>query len=83
MEPYRTLLGHFRHEIAHYFWDHLVASSPAIDEFRQLFGDERQDNRDVVPFGNGQQCALDRAVGFVKTRDQRNRSVINRAADWQ
>jgi hypothetical protein len=39
-EPYRTLLGHFRHEIAHYFWDHLVANSPAIEEFRQLFGDD-------------------------------------------
>jgi hypothetical protein len=42
-EPYRTLLGHFRHEIAHYYWDHLVANSPALDEFRQLFGDERED----------------------------------------
>jgi hypothetical protein len=42
-EPYRTLLGHFRHEIAHYYWDHLVASTPALDEFRQLFGDERED----------------------------------------
>lgn len=42
-EPYRTLLGHFRHEIAHYYWDHLVADTPAIEEFRRLFGDERED----------------------------------------
>ena len=42
-EPYRTLLGHFRHEIAHYYWGRLVADTPAIDEFRSLFGDERQD----------------------------------------
>jgi hypothetical protein len=42
-EPYRTLLGHFRHEIAHYYWDHLVARSPALAEFRRLFGDERAD----------------------------------------
>jgi hypothetical protein len=42
-EPYRTLLGHFRHEMAHYYWDRLVADSPAIDEFRRLFGDERED----------------------------------------
>ena len=42
-EPYRTLLGHFRHEIAHYYWDRLVQDSPSIAEFRQLFGDERQD----------------------------------------
>jgi hypothetical protein len=42
-EPYRTLLGHFRHEIAHYYWDVLVANSSSLDKFRQLFGDERQD----------------------------------------
>ncbi len=42
-EPYRTLLGHFRHEISHYYWDRLVAGTPSIEEFRQLFGDERQD----------------------------------------
>jgi hypothetical protein len=42
-EPYRTLLGHFRHEIAHYYWDQLVANSPSLDEFRNLFGDERKD----------------------------------------
>jgi hypothetical protein len=42
-EPYRTLLGHFRHEIAHYYWTRLVADTPAIDEFRSLFGDERED----------------------------------------
>jgi hypothetical protein len=42
-EPYRTLLGHFRHEIAHYYWDRLVANGPAITVFRQLFGDERSD----------------------------------------
>jgi hypothetical protein len=42
-EPYRTLLGHFRHEVAHYYWDQLVRNSPSLDEFRQLFGDERQD----------------------------------------
>ena len=42
-EPYRTLLGHFRHEIAHYYWDRLVANSPYLDEFRNVFGDERND----------------------------------------
>jgi hypothetical protein len=42
-EPYRTLLGHFRHEIAHYYWDRLVFRAPNIDEFRAVFGDERQD----------------------------------------
>ena len=39
-EPYRTLLGHFRHEIGHHYWDLLVAEGPALARFRQLFGDE-------------------------------------------
>jgi hypothetical protein len=42
-EPYRTLLGHFRHEIGHYYWDRLVEGSLHLDEFRRLFGDERRD----------------------------------------
>jgi hypothetical protein len=42
-EPYRTLLGHFRHEIAHYYWDQLLRDTPGIEAFRQLFGDERED----------------------------------------
>ena len=42
-EPYRTLLGHFRHEIGHYYWDRLIAGTPWHEKFRELFGDERQD----------------------------------------
>lgn len=42
-EPYRTLLGHLRHEVGHYYWDRLVASTHWLGTFRQLFGDERQD----------------------------------------
>ncbi len=42
-EPYRTLLGHVRHESGHYYWDRLVAGSPRLDAFRTLFGDERAD----------------------------------------
>jgi hypothetical protein len=42
-EPYRTLVGHFRHEIGHYYWDMLILPTPWIEDFRQLFGDERAD----------------------------------------
>lgn len=42
-ELYRTLLGHFRHEIGHYYWDRLIADTPHLEEFRRIFGDERQD----------------------------------------
>jgi hypothetical protein len=40
-EPYRTLLGHLRHETGHWYWDVLVAPDP--EPFRALFGDERAD----------------------------------------
>ena len=40
-EPYRTLVGHLRHEVGHYYWDRLVMNTPNIDPYRNLFGDER------------------------------------------
>ena len=42
-EPYRTLLGHFRHEIGHYYWERLVRDGRWLEWFRTMFGDERQD----------------------------------------
>ena len=42
-ERYRTLLGHFRHEIGHYYWDRLIRDTPWLEPFRALFGDERAD----------------------------------------
>ena len=42
-EPYRTLVGHFRHEIGHYYWNRLVWNTPWLEKFRTLFGDENQD----------------------------------------
>lgn len=42
-EPHRTILGHFRHEIGHYYWERLVEGSDRWMAFRALFGDERDD----------------------------------------
>jgi hypothetical protein len=42
-EVYRTVLGHFRHEVGHYYWDVLIADSTNLYSFRELYGDERQD----------------------------------------
>lgn len=43
-EPYRTLLGHFRHEIGHHYWDILVgANGSKLSQFRALFGNESSD----------------------------------------
>jgi hypothetical protein len=46
-EPYRTLIGHFRHELGHYYWDRFFRNratyDPIMQEFRRIFGDERVD----------------------------------------
>lgn len=45
-ERYRTLLGHFRHEIGHYYWDRLIRNVPDNQaKFRELFGDEQREYR--------------------------------------
>jgi hypothetical protein len=48
-EPYRTLLGHLRHEVGHYYWDQLVAPNEQIlSAFRELFGDETTSYDDAL-----------------------------------
>ena len=47
-ESYRTLLGHFRHEIGHYYWDRLVRDTPWLEDYRTLFGDERADYAEAL-----------------------------------
>ncbi len=42
-EPYRTLLGHFRHEVGHFYWDMLIRDGHRIEAFRAVFGDESED----------------------------------------
>ena len=42
-EPYRTLLGHFRHEVGHYYWDRLVRDEGRLEACRAMFGDDSQD----------------------------------------
>lgn len=48
-EPYRTIIGHFRHEVGHYYWERLVYPEANILEgFRALFGDERRDYAEAL-----------------------------------
>jgi hypothetical protein len=47
-EKYRTLLGHFRHEIGHHYWNVLIRDGTQIDSFRRLFGDERLDYAEAL-----------------------------------
>ena len=46
-EPYRTMLGHLRHETGHYYWTVLVEALPP-GRFRELFGDERADYAEAL-----------------------------------
>ena len=54
-EPYRTLLGHLRHEVGHYYWDVLIEKSPRLEQFRELFGDDRLDYGEALKtyYANG------------------------------
>ena len=47
-EAYRTLLGHFRHEMGHFYWMHLQNKAEDLKAFRQLFGDERHDYQSAL-----------------------------------
>ena len=54
-EPYRTLLGHFRHEVGHFYWDMLVRDTGRQDAFRAVFGDDRDDYGEALKrhYANG------------------------------
>jgi hypothetical protein len=47
-EGYRTVLGHLRHEIGHYYWDLLIANSNLLEAFRETFGDERASYEEAI-----------------------------------
>jgi hypothetical protein len=48
-EPYRTLLGHFRHEIGHYYFFRLIGpSADYVKDFTELFGDPDEDYQDAL-----------------------------------
>jgi hypothetical protein len=66
-ETYRTLIGHLRHEIGHYYWDRLVRGTSHLEPFRAVFGDERADydealkrHHSVGPSGNWQDAFISR-----------------------
>ncbi len=47
-EPYRTLLGHFRHETGHFIWNKLVRDHNKLDSFRAIFGDDTRDYQEAL-----------------------------------
>jgi len=48
-EPYRTLLGHFRHEVGHYYFYRLITpSSDYLARFNELFGNPDADYQEAL-----------------------------------
>jgi hypothetical protein len=79
-EPYRTVLGHFRHEIGHYYFPVLIGTADGgglIADARRLFGDETSDY----------QAALDRhyrdgaPAGWAETHISEY-ATMHPAEDW-
>jgi hypothetical protein len=66
-EPYRTLLGHFRHEVGHYFWDVLVDRGGKLKEYRAVFGDERPDYGEALKKHYADGAPLDWQQNFVSS----------------
>jgi hypothetical protein len=54
-EAYRTVLGHLRHEIGHYYWDRLIRDAARVDAYRPLFGDESASYEEAIQrhYGDG------------------------------
>ncbi|NII71105.1 putative zinc-binding metallopeptidase [Microbacterium ulmi] len=47
-EPYRTILGHLRHEVGHYYQNVLLTDDELWARCRELFGDERDSYKDAL-----------------------------------
>ena len=66
-EPDRTLLGHFRHEIGHYYWDVLVQNAGKLDACRAVFGDERADYAEALKRNYEQGPPSDWAQSYISS----------------
>ncbi|MEZ4737233.1 MAG: putative zinc-binding peptidase [Caldilineaceae bacterium] len=64
-EPYRTLLGHFRHEIGHYYWQLMARSEEWLIAFRTHFGDEQQDYAQALAAHYQQESSEEWRTHFV------------------
>ncbi|MES3008652.1 MAG: putative zinc-binding metallopeptidase [Pseudomonadota bacterium] len=76
-EPYRTLLGHFRHESGHYYFERLIVSAADCAEFRALFGDERADYDQAIADYYAAGAALERRGDMISAYAQ-----VHPLEDW-
>jgi hypothetical protein len=66
-EPYRTLIGHFRHEIGHYYWDLLIKDGPHLAGFRERFGDETFSYDEALKIHYAQGAPADWQTQFISS----------------
>jgi hypothetical protein len=64
-EPYRTLLGHLRHEVGHYYWDLLVRDGGRLADCRGIFGDESASYADALQRYYETGATADWSLSFV------------------
>ncbi|MDX2202806.1 MAG: putative zinc-binding metallopeptidase [Hyphomicrobiaceae bacterium] len=74
-EPYRTLLGHLRHESGHFYWMVLIEAAGRLEGFRLLFGDERE------PYGDA--LARHHANGPPADWEKKHVSAYASAHPWE
>lgn len=65
-EPYRTMLGHFRHEVGHYYEWQLVVCD-LIEQAQALFGDESKDYQAEIERHYAQGPSEGWAADFIST----------------
>ncbi|QTR48020.1 putative zinc-binding metallopeptidase [Thiothrix litoralis] len=73
-ESYRTVLGHMRHEIGHYYWDKLIRDSVWYPRFRHMFGGEENYRESMDNYY---------AYGPVPNWEKRHISAYASAHPWE
>jgi hypothetical protein len=64
-EAYRTVLGHLRHEIGHYYWDRLIRDGNRLEACRALFGDDSQSYESAIQRHYGEGPPADWASSYI------------------
>ena len=64
-EPMRTLVGHFRHESGHYYWNRLVRDGGKLEAARAVFGDERDEYSQALERYYADGAPLDWQSNFI------------------
>lgn len=76
-EPYRTLLGHFRHEVGHYYFYRLIQSPEYLARFNDLFGDPDADYQEALDRHYSQGAPAGWQESFVSSY-----ATMHPAEDW-